>query len=102
MTCISRQKEVHIPVDGLPPGMSRNGLGRVQVSVEARGGGGPKGQCTIPRTDPCYAEKVKMAWRPWRESTMTLKWIAQRSKMGAWTYVSNCLVQKRKQDETCQ
>ncbi len=46
-------------------------------------------------------EKVRIAWRLRQESTMTLKWIAQRLKMGMWTTVSNCLVQKRKQDEEC-
>lgn len=36
-------------------------------------------------------QKVQIAWRLRRQSTMTLKWIAQRLKMGAWTHVSNCL-----------
>jgi putative transposase len=36
-------------------------------------------------------EKVKMALRLRRETTMTLKWIAQRLQMGSWTHVSNCL-----------
>ncbi len=44
-------------------------------------------------------EKVMVAWRLRQDTTMTLKWIAQRLRMGTWTYVSNCLVQKRKQDE---
>ena len=42
------------------------------------------------------AEKVKIAWRLRRETTMTLKWIARTLQMGSWTYLSNCLVQKRK------
>ena len=46
-------------------------------------------------------EKVRIAWRLRRESTMTLKWIAQRLKMGMWTTVSNCLLQKTRQDEKC-
>lgn len=47
-------------------------------------------------------EKVEIA-SPLRARTpMTLKWIAQRLKMGTWTYLSNCLVQKRKADEKCQ
>ena len=29
-------------------------------------------------------------------TTMTLKWIAQRLRMGTWTYVSNCLGQRRR------
>jgi hypothetical protein len=41
-------------------------------------------------------EKVQMASELRAQTTMTLKWIAQRLKMGAWTHVSNCLVQKRK------
>jgi len=40
-------------------------------------------------------EKIQLAWRLRRESTMTLKWIAQRLKLGVWTHVSNCLAQKR-------
>jgi hypothetical protein len=47
-------------------------------------------------------EKVVIARRLRQESTMTLKWIAQRLRMGAWTHVSNCLVQRRKQDEKCK
>jgi hypothetical protein len=44
--------------------------------------------------------KVAMAWRLRHETTMSLKWIARRLKMGTWTYVSNCLVQQR--TEKCQ
>jgi len=33
---------------------------------------------------------------------MSLKWISQRLKMGTWTYVSNCLGQKRNENEKCQ
>jgi hypothetical protein len=47
-------------------------------------------------------EKVEIAWELRRQTTMTLKWIAQRLKMGAWTHVSNCLVQRRKKDEKCK
>ena len=43
------------------------------------------------------AEKVKIAWRLRQETTMTLKWIARRLKMGTWTYVSNCLSEKRRE-----
>jgi putative transposase len=47
--------------------------------------------------------KVQIAWRLRKETTMTLKWIAQRLKMGAWTHVSNCLAQMRKEHEAkCQ
>jgi putative transposase len=47
-------------------------------------------------------QKVQMAWRLRRESTMTLKWIAQRLKMGAWTHVSNCLAQRQKEERKCK
>jgi REP element-mobilizing transposase RayT len=47
-------------------------------------------------------EKVRMASQLREQTTMTLKWIAQRLKMGTWTHVSNCLVQNRKQGEKCQ
>jgi hypothetical protein len=41
-------------------------------------------------------EKVKIAARLRQETIMTLKWIAQRLHMGAWTHVSNCLGMRRK------
>jgi hypothetical protein len=41
-------------------------------------------------------EKVPMASQLRAQTPMTLKWIAQRLKMRAWTHVSNCLVQHRK------
>jgi putative transposase len=47
-------------------------------------------------------EKVELASQLRARTTMTLKWIAQRLEMGAWTYVSNCLVQKRKNEQKCQ
>jgi hypothetical protein len=33
---------------------------------------------------------------------MSLKWIAQRLKMGAWTYVSNLLVRQPKKAGECK
>jgi len=48
------------------------------------------------------AQKVAMAWRLRRETTMTLKCIAKRLRMGAWTSVSNALVQRRRQEQKCQ
>src|SRR5262249_16021928 len=47
-------------------------------------------------------EKIEIAWRLRRETTMTLKWIAQRLHMGSWTHVSNCLVERRKREEKCK
>ena len=38
--------------------------------------------------------KVQAARRLRRETTMSLKWIAQRLQMGSWTYVSNLLNEK--------
>ena len=46
--------------------------------------------------------KVELATCLRARTTMTLKWIAQRLRMGTWTHVSNCLVQKRKTEEQCQ
>ena len=45
-------------------------------------------------------EKVRLAGRLRRETTMTLKWIAGRLHRGTWTYVSNLLAAQRK--EMCQ
>ena len=41
-------------------------------------------------------EKVAMAGRLRRESTMTLKWLAERLAMGSWTNVSNLLAARRR------
>jgi putative transposase len=40
--------------------------------------------------------KVKLARRLRQETTMTLKWIADRLKMGVWTHVSNRLYHLKK------
>jgi len=66
--------------------LSRRGWAEAELSRRRKG-------------DP---EKVQIASRLRAHTTMTLKWIARRLNMGAWTYVSNCLVQKRRQDEKCQ
>ena len=42
-------------------------------------------------------EKVKIARLLRQETTMSLKWIAQRLHMGSWTYVSNLLNQNEHQ-----
>jgi hypothetical protein len=42
------------------------------------------------------SEKLKIARRLRQETTMTLKWIAQRLHTGSWTYLSNCLGQRRR------
>jgi REP element-mobilizing transposase RayT len=46
------------------------------------------------------AGKVKLAMRLRRETTMTLKWIADRLKMGTWTNLSNLLSQERRSQDT--
>jgi hypothetical protein len=40
--------------------------------------------------------KVAMAVRLRRETTMTLKWVAERLAMGCWSHVSNLLAVARK------
>ena len=40
--------------------------------------------------------KVRLAEGLRRETTMSLKWIAERLRMGSWTYVSNLLGAQRK------
>ena len=41
-------------------------------------------------------EKVALARQLRAETTMTLRWIADRLQMGSWTYVSNLLHEKTK------
>ena len=66
------------------------------VEVELRRRRWTESQLTSRRKgDP---GKVQIAWRLRRETTMTLRWIARRLQMGTWTYVANCLAQKRKND----
>jgi len=38
--------------------------------------------------------KVKLARQLRAQTTMTLRWIAERLRMGSWTYVSNLLREK--------
>jgi REP element-mobilizing transposase RayT len=42
--------------------------------------------------------KVRLAARIRKETTMSLKWIAQHLEMGSWTHVSNLLGARRKQE----
>jgi hypothetical protein len=48
----------------------------------------------LPKGDK---KKVALARRLRQETTMSLKWIAQRLHMGSWTCVSNLLHEKQKQ-----
>ena len=67
----------------------------LQAELERRGWA----QSELSRRRKGDAQKVAIAWRLRQETTMSLKWIAQRLQMGTWTHVSNCLVQRRKQAE---
>jgi hypothetical protein len=42
-----------------------------------------------------HSGKVMMARRVGPETTLSLKWIAQRLQIGTWTYVSNLLKEKQ-------
>ncbi len=43
----------------------------------------------LPNQPKGAKRKVAIARRLRKETTMTLKWIANRLEMGTWTYVSN-------------
>jgi hypothetical protein len=47
-------------------------------------------------------QKVIMARRLRQETTMSLKWIAQRLQMGSWTYVFNLLNPKSQSTHLCK
>ena len=51
----------------------------------------------LQRTPKGTKAKVRMAASLRRETTMSLKWIAERLHMGSWTYVSNLLGAQRNQ-----
>ena len=57
------------------------------------------GEADLDRRRKGDPGKAAMARRLRQQTTMSLKWIARRLKMGTWTYVSNCLVQP---EEKCQ
>jgi hypothetical protein len=48
----------------------------------------------LPALPKGHKGKVALARRLRQETTMSLKWIAQRLHMGRWTYVSNLLREK--------
>ena len=50
---------------------------------------------TLRQTRKGDKRKVKLAARLRRETTMSLKWIAQHLHMGSWTYVSNLLADQK-------
>jgi REP element-mobilizing transposase RayT len=61
---------------------------RIVTEELRRRGWKPGTLATLRKGDP---EKVRIARRLRQETTMTLAWIAQRLRMGAWTHVSNLL-----------
>jgi hypothetical protein len=50
--------------------------------------------CDLQRRRKGDKGKVAVACRLRQETTMSLKWIAQRLQMGSWTYVSNLLSER--------
>ena len=54
------------------------------------------GEDELKRRRKGDGDKVKIAARLRRETTMTLKWIAKRLQMGTWTNVANCLAKTKK------
>ena len=59
------------------------------------------GQAHLSQRRKGDTEKVRIARRLRRETTMTLKWIADRLNMGSWTHLSN-LLSKQTKTEKCQ
>ena len=53
------------------------------------------GEKDLPRQPKGARPKVAAAWRLRHETTLSLKWIAERLQMGSWTYVSNLLSAER-------
>ena len=53
----------------------------------------------LRRRSKSSRDKVKIAARLRRETTMTLKWIAERLAMGTWNNVSNLLAVAAKKDK---
>lgn len=51
---------------------------------------------TRPKGDPA---KIKLAQRLRAETTMTIKWIAQRLQMGTWTYANTLLYHHRQRNK---
>ena len=64
---------------------------RVRGELDRRG---PKEEdlTVLPKGDK---RKVALARRLRQETTMSLKWIAQRLHMGSWTYVSTCCMKNK-------
>ena len=70
-------------MDGANPKFDRNPKSKIEEDLPERRKG-DKGKITAAR-------------RLRQETTMSLKWIAQRLHMGSWTYVSNLLHEKPRQ-----
>ena len=48
------------------------------------------------------AGKVEIAWRLRAETTMTLKWIAERLAMGSWKHLNGRLYEQRRKSKSKQ
>lgn len=66
----------------------------VAEELDARGWS----EAELARRPKGDAEKVGMAQRLRRETSVTLKWIAARLRMGSWSHVSNLLSAARKEE----
>ena len=90
-----RQMLSRIPRSGgrWPNGPQRKEAAALQaedlVGAELRGLGWSEPD--LERTAKGAAEKVEIARRLRRETAVSLKWIAQRLRMGSWTYVANLI-----------
>src|SRR5256885_1516445 len=59
-----------------------------------------KAHCTegdLTRRPKSDAVKIGLAAQLWRETTMTLKWIAERLQTGAWAHLNKQLYERRKE-----
>jgi hypothetical protein len=74
------------------PGCSEYALREAQVLEEMKRLGWEEDD--LPRRRKGDEGKVKIARRLRQETPVSLKWIAQRLRMGSWTYVSNLLPEK--------
>lgn len=59
------------------------------VAEELRRRGLP--EATLEQLRKGHSAKVEIARKLRQETTVTLKWIAQRLKMGQWTHAANCI-----------
>ena len=98
---VLRRGRIEGGVAGARVGTSRSAPLRRRTTGERGGQGGAVGAAELGKLGWPDAElaqrrkgeigKVRIARRLRRETTMALKWIAERLQMGGWTYVLNLL-----------